>query len=137
VVGIVDGDTIWIVTGDRKRVKIRLASIDAPEKRQPFFDESKRHLGSLIFDRVIEVRTSKTDRWKRPIGQIFLDNSDVNIEMIKAGLAWHYKRFEKEQSLEDRERYSYAEEEARRNKLMIWSASDLVPPWEKRHPTQE
>jgi hypothetical protein len=37
---------------------------------------------------------------------------DVNLAQITVGLAWHYKKYAKDQTGEDRERYAFAEDEA-------------------------
>jgi endonuclease YncB( thermonuclease family) len=57
---------------------------------------------------------------------------DVNLEMLKAGLAWHYKQYEREQAKEDRERYAAAEEEARAGRVGLWRDAEPVAPWDWR-----
>ena len=56
----------------------------------------------------------------------------MNLEQVRAGLAWHYKKYQKEQSPEDRALYSAMEVEAREVKRGLWHDPAPVPPWEHR-----
>src|SRR5690242_9863735 len=47
VVSVIDGDTLVVQDAAKKRHVVRLADIDAPERKQPFFLESARSLASL------------------------------------------------------------------------------------------
>lgn len=49
VVGVSDGDTITVLTRQHKQIKVRLASIDAPEMAHPFGQRSKESLSGLCF----------------------------------------------------------------------------------------
>jgi endonuclease YncB( thermonuclease family) len=49
----------------------------------------------------------------RILGKVLHNEEGMNLEQLRAGLAWHYKQYQKEQSLEDRELLSNAETEAR------------------------
>lgn len=131
IVGITDGDTVTILDGTVQR-KIRLAGIDAPESHQAFGQTSKQNLSKLIFGRTVMISSSKTDRYGRLVGKIAFGNSDVNLEQIKAGLAWHYKKYANEQSLNDQAEYAEAETQARNRKLGLWGDPNPEPPWEKR-----
>ncbi len=51
VIGICDGDTITVLDADLQQRKIRLAGIDAPEKKQSFAVVSCQHLADRIFGR--------------------------------------------------------------------------------------
>ncbi|MEJ7623747.1 MAG: thermonuclease family protein [Pyrinomonadaceae bacterium] len=133
VVGITDGDTIKLLT-EGKQITVRLAGIDAPERTQAFGNKAKQKLSDMIFGKIVAVRSSKIDKYGRTIGQIFEGETDVNLEMVKAGLAWHYKRYEREQSPADRGLYSKAETAARAERLGLWSTPAPQAPWEFRHP---
>ena len=75
---------------------------------------------------------SKRDRYQRILGKVLLSDQDVNFEQIRAGLAWHYKKYQKEQAPADRELYSKAEIEAREAKRGLWHDPEPIPPWEYR-----
>ena len=97
VVGVSDGDTITILDAEQVTHKIRLSGIDAPEKVQPFGERAKQQLSDWVYQSQVGVIHDKTDRYGRIVGKVTLNGEDVNIQMIHAGLAWHYKAYEAEQ----------------------------------------
>lgn len=132
VVSVADGDTITVLDATNTQHKIRLAGIDAPEKAQPFGEKSKQHLSQLAFDQQVTIDWQKRDRYQRIVGKVLVNGSDVNQEQLKAGLAWHYKKYQQEQSAEDRENYARVEVEAQRQKVGLWSDPTRIPPWDWR-----
>jgi endonuclease YncB( thermonuclease family) len=135
VVKIADGDTITILDSQNVQHKIRLQGIDAPERRQDFGTVSREHLGSLVFGKLVRIEYEKTDGHGRLVGKVWVDGNDECLEQLKAGLAWHYKEYEKEQSPADRQLYATAEQEARSQKRGLWKDPSPTPPWEYRHHT--
>ena len=133
VVAIADGDTVTILDASNTQTKIRLMGIDAPEKKQAFGQRSKQHLSDLVFDKQVTVEYSKKDRYGRTVGKILVNDVDANLEQVKAGMAWHYKQYQKEQSPSDRVLYSEAEDRARVGRAGLWVDPDPTPPWEFRH----
>ena len=132
VVGISDGDTLTLLDESRKQHKIRLAGIDTPEKGQPFGEYCKKSLSDLAYDRIATIESNKLDHYGRVIGKVLVDGQDVNLEQVRRGCGWHYKKYENEQPLEDRLSYNAAEERARASKMGLWADRDPVPPWEWR-----
>jgi len=132
VVGITDGDTVRVLDAQHTLHKVRLTGIDAPESKQAFGTRSKQNLSHLIFGRAITVEYEHRDRYGRVLGKILLDGADVNIKQVEAGLAWHYKQYAKEQSVEDRRSYATAEDRARADHLGLWRDPSPVPPWDFR-----
>lgn len=133
VVGVTDGDTITLLDASREQHKIRLAGIDAPEKKQAFGQRSKEALSDLAFDKDLTVEWSKKDRYGRVIGKLINKRGqDLNLEQVRSGLAWHYKKYEKEQSPEDRRLYAAAEDAARAKRVGVWSEPNPVAPWDYR-----
>lgn len=132
VVGVTDGDTITVLDQSNRQFKIRFAGIDAPEKAQPFGQRAKKHLSSLVFSKVVIVEAEKEDRYGRTVGKVLLDGRDINLAMVVAGLAWHYKKYQTEQSADDRELYDSAENDARAAGIGLWADADPIPPSEWR-----
>jgi endonuclease YncB( thermonuclease family) len=132
-VGVADGDTITVLDGQKQQHKIRVAGIDAPEKKQAFGARSKQGLSDLVYGKSVAVEWEKRDRYGRIVGKVMVDKLDAGLAQITSGLAWHYKQYEKEQSAEDRERYAYAEVKARAQRAGLWQDRHPVPPWEYRH----
>lgn len=135
VVRIVDGDTIAILDAQKVQHKIRLQGIDSPERMQAFYQVSKDHLAGLVFGKNVTVTfnpDNKHDRWGRIIGKVGIDGNDECLEQIKAGLAWHFKKYEREQELPDQQEYASAEQDARGQKRGLWQDPNPVPPWDFR-----
>lgn len=137
VVAITDGDTITVLDAQRVQHKIRLAGIDAPEKKQAFGQRAKEHISSLVFSRTVDVEAEKKDQYKRTVGKVIVDGQDVNLAMVVAGLAWHYKQYEREQSASDRLLYSSAESESRQARRGLWQDTDPMAPWDWRKASRE
>ena len=129
VVGVTDGDTITVLVGKTPH-KIRMAGIDAPETKQAFGTKSKEHLSDSVAGRFVVVDYNKRDRYERILGKVLLSDQDMNLEQIKAGLAWHYKKYQNEQTTADRVKYSDAEREARMGRHGLWHDAKPVPPWQ-------
>lgn len=109
VVGVADGDTVTVLDSANTQHKVRLAGIDAPEKKQAFGQVSKQHLSNQVFDKTVTIETTKRDRYQREIGKVLVNGRDANLGQIEAGLAWHYKQYAGEQSPLDRQSYAPVE----------------------------
>jgi endonuclease YncB( thermonuclease family) len=132
VVRVSDGDTITILDEYKQQYKIRFEGIDAPELKQDFGQKAKQNLSDMIYGKTVTVVTSKVDKYRRFVGKILLDGKDINLEQIKAGFAWHYKKYADEQALPDRTVYAEEETKARNAKLGLWAQSKPTPPWDWR-----
>jgi endonuclease YncB( thermonuclease family) len=129
VVGVSDGDTVTLLDGLHAQHRIRLAGIDAPEKVQPYGDASKRHLSDLVFGKSVTVEYEKRDRYGRIVGKVLKDGHDASLEQLRAGLAWHYKQYQREQSRADRSAYAEVENAAQLAHAGLWRDPAPVPPW--------
>jgi endonuclease YncB( thermonuclease family) len=132
VVGIADGDTLTILDAEKRQHVIRLQGIDAPEKTQPFGSASKRHLSDLAFGLEAVAECGKTDRYRRNVCRVMVGAVDVCLAQVRAGLAWHFKRYERELTEERRRTLTHAEASAREEHVGVWSASDQLAPWDWR-----
>lgn len=132
VVGVTDGDTITVLDDSHTQYKIRLAGIDAPEKKQAFGQVSKKMLSDLVFQKTVQVEWKKQDRYGRLVGKVIVDQLDVNLELIKNGLAWFYRKYQHELSPADRIAYADTETQAQQNKQGLWVYPNPTPPWEFR-----
>lgn len=137
VVGVADGDTVTVLDADKAQHKIRLSGIDAPEKNQPFGQRSKQSLSNLVFAKTVTVETDKRDRYGREVGKVLVGEVDANLMQVQRGFAWHYKAYEREQSVIDRKVYADAEYEARATKRGLWADAVPMPPWEFRKAKRE
>lgn len=121
-----DGDTIWVTDGSGKKVKVRLDRIDAPESDQPYGRESRDYLESLIGRRNVSVMYNDKDRYGRILGIVWVGGRDVNLQMVRAGMAWHYDYFDKTRS------YAEAHRNAQANRLGLWADPNPVNPYQWR-----
>ena len=126
-VSIADGDTFTLLVNGNEQVKIRIDGIDAPEKKQDFGNRAKEYLSGMIWGEMLTVCVTKTDRYGRSIGKVSTPSiEDVGLEMIKAGYAWQYRDYNKEQSYEE------AEKLARKNRNGLWLDKNPIRPQDFR-----
>lgn len=109
VVAVSDGDTITVLTPAKKQHKIRLLGIDAPESKQAFGTRSKQSLSDMVFKREVVIEYKTQDLYKRYLGKVLVDGKDANLEQVKAGMAWLYKQYQRDQRPEDRKLYAEVE----------------------------
>jgi endonuclease YncB( thermonuclease family) len=117
----------------KEQHKIRLAGIDAPEKKQPFGNRSKESLSELAYDKILTVETDKRDKYGRQVGKVPVNGQDVNLVQVERGMAWFYRQYQREQSPNDRRLYEAAEDAAKADRRGLWHDAGPVPPWEFRH----
>lgn len=138
VVAVPDGDTVTVRTSDGRRHRVRLDGIDAPERTQPYSQISRRNLVALIGDGPVTVESSKVDRHGRAVGIVRnAAGQDVGLAQVKAGVAWHFARYELEQTPDDRAAYAAAEVLARAARIGLWRQDFPLPPWEFRRLARE
>ncbi|WP_315968374.1 thermonuclease family protein [Thauera aminoaromatica] len=132
IVSIADGDTVTLLDAGKRQHKIRLSGIDAPERKQAFGHRSREHLDQLVLGKQVTTDCRKTDRYKRAVCKIKVDGIDANLAQVAAGMAWHYREYEREQSLMDRLRYAHAENRAQEERRGLWADRAPVAPWDFR-----
>jgi micrococcal nuclease len=137
VVFVDDGDTVVILTADHKQLKIRMASIDAPEGNhenhqagrigQPYAANATQHLAELIKGRTVQAHCYELDRYSRSVCDLAVDGRSVNQEMVRAGWAWANMsangRYLRDKSL------LTLEAKARADHAGLWAGRNPVEPW--------
>ena len=127
VIGIKDGDTVVLLTAAKTEITVRLSEIDAPERKQAFGTVSRTFLSDLIFGKEVKLEKLGTDRYGRTLGFIFLRNgTNVNLEMVKNGMAWQYEKYSKSAVLKK------AQASAKSMSIGLWRDLNPVAPWEFR-----
>ena len=128
VVGISDGDTLTVLTPERRQVRIRLAEIDTPERAQAYGSRAQQELSGLAFGKDVRVTVTDTDRYGRTVGRVHAATVDVNAEMVLRGAAWVYRQYGRDPAL------LRLEGEARAARRGLWALPDAerTPPWEWR-----
>ena len=127
VIGIKDGDTFVLLIYGKEQV-VRFAHIDCPEKKQPYGNNAKQYVSEICFGKYVTlIDNNKFDRNKRLIAEVILqDGTNLNKELIKNGLAWHYKKYSKDND------YAELELQARQNRIGLWADNNPIAPWDWR-----
>ena len=124
VVGIKDGDTVVVLDSLNNQRTLRLAEVDCPEKSQPFGTKAKQFTSDQIYLKQVKYIVTDIDRYGRSIAKIYYDNNKyLSAELIKNGLAWHYKKYSTSKELAN------FENSARLHKLGLWYDKNPIEPW--------
>ena len=142
VTKISDGDTIHLTTPEQTILKVRLYGIDAPETDkinnktgrvnipgQPYGDESMNALTNKIMGQKVKVDILDIDKYRRMVGMIYLDDRNINLEMIREGYAEGFIEYLKEPYKSE---FLKVEREAQAAKKGIWSLPAYERPREFR-----
>lgn len=133
VIRVIDGDTVKLLTEDNHSVRVRLASIDAPEIGQAYGKAAKKNLAHWIEGKKVQVQVLDKDHYGRVVGKICLRQEDINLIQVQQGFAWHYVHYaKKHQSPEEFLLYRQTEEEARKSRRGLWREKSSLPPWKYR-----
>jgi len=93
VVSILDGDTIEVLRNTHPE-RVRLSSIDCPEKGQSFGQRAKQAASKLVFGKGVTLQTHGKDKYHRTIADVLLpDGSNVNHELVKDVWCWWYRKY--------------------------------------------
>ncbi|HBP28275.1 thermonuclease family protein [Advenella sp. FME57] len=130
VVAVADGDTLTILDKARQQHKIRLAQIDAPESGMPYARAAKKFLSDTVYRRTVTVQAGKRDRYGRVVSTVYLDQENINMQMVSSGYAWAYRNYVTDTA------YYKAEDLARRLRRGLWKDKKPVPPWQWRRQKQ-
>lgn len=127
VINVQDGDSITLLLDNQVQLKVRLEGIDCPERNQDFGTKAKQFTSDLAFSKNVTVHKSGVDRYGRTLGYVMLpDNTNLNEELLKAGLAWHFVKYNSSQRL------SQLESEAKSLKIGLWQMPNPIAPWDFR-----
>lgn len=85
VTKVIDGDTVVVEGG----YHIRLLGIDADERGYSCYEPAKTRLEKLILQKKVRLEKDKTDvdQYHRCLRYIFLGDENINLELVKEGLA--------------------------------------------------
>jgi len=125
-----DGDTVTCLDEQGRPQKIRLQGIDAPEHGQPYGDAARRGLAGKLAGGTVRVEGTDRDQHGRLLGTLWIDDRDLNRELVAEGLAWAFGGFATDDEL------VAAEAAARRQRRGLWADQQPVEPrqWRDSHP---
>lgn len=130
-VEVYDGDTIEVMAGGPRSLRIRLHAIDAPEKGQPFSNVARQRIRELAQGKRVRIEVRDRDRYDRLVARVYVDERDLSELLVREGLAWHYTRYSSDIALGN------AQREARRARRGLWRDPDPEPPWAFRRRQRE
>jgi endonuclease YncB( thermonuclease family) len=128
VVRVTDGDTIKAAINGIEIIA-HLVGIDAPEKSgkkhepgQLFSRKATKYLAGLVLNKSITIKEYGTDRYGRILWVVFVNGTNVNLEMVRAGLAEVYRG--RHARYFNPKIYQDAEAEAKKEKRGMWVQGD-------------
>lgn len=124
VLYIADGDSLTLQAG-RKRIKLRLAGIDAPEIKQAFGQQARQSLYQLCWGKDARYDAKAVDHFGRTVATLRCDGIDAGRAQVERGMAWAAARAGRDLKM--------LEAAARNAKAGLWSAPQPVAPWRFRH----
>ncbi|MDM8214675.1 thermonuclease family protein [Desulfovibrio piger] len=130
VVGISDGDTITVLTDEKRQVKVRLYGVDCPESKQAYGTRARQSTSNHVFGKRVRVEVADTDRYGRTVGIVTdPDGAVLNRELLAEGMAWLYTAYCRAPVCVEWKREEVA---ARQKKAGLWADASPTPPWEYR-----
>ena len=127
VTSITDGDTLRVINSLGDSQIIRLYGIDAPERDQPYGTQATNALRQKLSNSQISIVQQDIDDYGRIVATIFLDERNINLEMVAQGHAWWYEFF-----APDNRELELANDQAKNLKLGLWKSPNPVDPYEWR-----
>lgn len=91
---VVDGDSLYLEGLD---TQIRLWGVDAPERDEKGYSAAKNNLNRLAYGKPLRCVQQDIDKYNRIVARCFVkqNNSELNREQIRAGVAKEYCYFSK------------------------------------------
>ena len=100
VTSVTDGDSVRIrLDGTSQTIPVRLEGIDAPETGEPFSNQARNAARVLMFDKNVQVMARDVDNYDRLVARVIVAGKDASLELLQAGLACHFTRFENDSVL--------------------------------------
>ncbi|HZO52697.1 MAG TPA: thermonuclease family protein [Bryobacteraceae bacterium] len=129
VIKVVDGDTLDVRL-DSGPIRVRLHAADTPERAQPYGKDASAALAQLVLHKIVEIEPFEQDRYERLVGIVYLQNKNINAELIRAGHAWAFRRYMRKADAE----LCALEAAARQAHRGLWKlkTAERIAPWEYR-----
>ena len=132
---LADGDSFELEDAKKRKVKVRLYGIDAPEGKQAFGNVSRNNLRKLLEGKKLLLRTMYKDDYKRSVAIVYYsqngkpDELSINQLQVQAGMAWVYDSFCTSSVCNT---WKLEEAMAQKARLGLWRDDSPTPPWKWR-----
>lgn len=123
---VIDGDTLLVADNKETVHEVQLEGIDAPEIKQDYGKQASDALTKLVQEKSLKITWASKDTYGRLLGQVHVGDVHINTEMLKMGMAWHFKRYNQSEGL------AKAEAVAKSMKKGLWSKETALAPWDYR-----
>lgn len=127
VIAVSDGDSLKVRCPQRQELRVRIASMDAPELRQAYGQQSRRQLYQWCYRQQAQITVKGTDRYRRTLAEVRCKGQDMATLQVRTGLAWvytpHAYRYPQLATLQ---------EQARASGIGLWRQKRPLPPWDYR-----
>ena len=121
---ISDGDSFTCLSGNNKRIKVRLLGIDAPENGQAYANKAKQQLVNRIHQQPVTLKIDGIDQYSRRLATVYDSRQrNVNLLMVESGYAWAYRFYKKDQQ------YQTAQQLAKIKKSGLWQDKNPQEPY--------
>lgn len=121
-VKVVDGDTI-LVSLHKKNLTVHFDCIDCPELEQPFGKEAEQFTSSIVLKQKVIVEITTYEEDGTIVGRVYVNDKDMSVELMEAGLAWYYKKHDEDKKL------AKIQKKIKKGKKGIWSKPNPTAPW--------
>lgn len=133
VLQVADGDSVRVVDGHGRQRSLRLADIDAPELQQAEGIACRNALRDRLQRQTVRVRVLERDQYNREVARLFQGNTDINLDAIARGCAWHYRSVARQRGdAATYAMYERAEQQAKSGRSGLWRHANPTPPWRFR-----
>lgn len=127
VTRVIDGDTMDVLL-DSGLIRVRLHGIDAPERNQAGGSAAAAWLTQRLRDQAVELEPVSQDQYSRMVAVVHHHGRNVNLELVRAGHAWAYRRYMRRANRE----LCSIEAQARHQQAGLWTTATAHAPWEFR-----
>ena len=163
VIVVMDGDTVMVLrdcdspvakavgeqrhSSCKRKLKIRLSNVDAPEMEQAFGRQSRDSLQELLGDREVQIDSRAVDKFGRIVGMISAGGLNINQEQVRRGMAWAAPGWYKKRRIQEKpvaggaapalhanagKTFITLQNEARLGRRGLWEQANPLPPWQWR-----
>ena len=136
-----DGTNLVVATPELTQHDVRLLGVELPEPPrpegngtsaspgQPFGPQAAAYVRDLLVDKQVRLDVYGKDRSGRSLAVVWLGDIDVNLTLVKEGLAWVSPSLTVPKV---RIGLEVAERQAQVGRYGLWALPDPEPPWQFR-----